>query len=117
FSSYSGPRSDPAEIPVEVGRETVEGLRAGEATIRVSAERAATWLRHPAPATKELTLPVRLTPPSLQVLSLHTIVAQGGSEAVVYRVGESAARDGVTAGERFFPGFPLPGGGPADRFA
>jgi hypothetical protein len=117
FWAFWGPRTERAEIPVEVGRETVEGLRAGEATIRVSAERAATWLRHPAPATKELTLPVRLAPPSLQVLSLHTIVAQGGSEAVVYRVGEGSARDGVVAGERFFPGFSLPGGAPADRFA
>ena len=26
-------------------------------------------------------------------------------------------KDGVTAGGRFFPGFPLPGGGPQDRFA
>jgi hypothetical protein len=117
FWAFWGPRTERAEIPVEVGRETVEGLRAGEATIRVSAGRAATWLRHPAPATTELALPVRLTPPSLQVLSLHTIVAQGGSEAVVYRVGEGSARDGVVAGERFFPGFVLPGGAPTDRFA
>jgi murein DD-endopeptidase MepM/ murein hydrolase activator NlpD len=32
-------------------------------------------------------------------------------------VGETATRDGVQAGESFFPGFPLPGGGPRDRFA
>jgi murein DD-endopeptidase MepM/ murein hydrolase activator NlpD len=36
---------------------------------------------------------------------------------VVYRVGEGAVRDGVRAGTRYFPGFPLPGGGAQDRFA
>jgi murein DD-endopeptidase MepM/ murein hydrolase activator NlpD len=36
---------------------------------------------------------------------------------VVYRVGETAVKDGVSAGAWFFPGFPLPGGGPQDRFA
>jgi murein DD-endopeptidase MepM/ murein hydrolase activator NlpD len=117
FWAFWGARTERAEIPVEVGRETIDGLKGGEATIRVSAQRASTWLRHPAPAVKELTLPVRLTPPSLQVLSLHTIVAQGGSEAVVYRVDAASARDGVQAGERFFAGFPLPGGGAGDRFA
>jgi len=36
---------------------------------------------------------------------------------VIYRVGESTKRDGVQAGTRFFPGYPLPGGGAGDRFA
>jgi murein DD-endopeptidase MepM/ murein hydrolase activator NlpD len=53
----------------------------------------------------------------LQVQSLHTYVAQGGSEAVVYRVGDTAIKDGVRAGEWWFPGHPLPGGAERDRFA
>lgn len=117
FWAFWGPRTERAELPVEVGRETVPGLTGGNATIRVTAQSASTWLRHPAPAVKQIELPVRLTPPALQVLSLHTIVAQGGSEAVVYRVGESNMRDGVEAGPRFFPGFPMPGGAAGDRFA
>ena len=36
---------------------------------------------------------------------------------VVYTVGERSVKDGVQAGEYFFPGFPLPGGGERDRFA
>ena len=60
---------------------------------------------------------MRLTPPSLAVVSTFTYVTPGGSEAVVYRVGETSVKDGVTAGAWFFPGFPLPGGGPQDRFA
>ncbi len=117
FWAFWGPRSERVEIPLEVGRDTVEGLQSGKATIRVTAARAATWLRHPPDAVRTIELPVRLTPPSLQVLSLHTIVAQGGSEAVVYRVGEGTARDGVRAGTRFFRGYALPGGGPGERFA
>jgi murein DD-endopeptidase MepM/ murein hydrolase activator NlpD len=105
------------ELKLEVGRETVKGLTGEPVTIRVTADRAGSWLRHPAPASAETTLPVRLHPPTLQLLSNATYVTQGGSEAVVYRVGESALTHGVRAGERFFPGFPLPGGGPTDRFA
>jgi murein DD-endopeptidase MepM/ murein hydrolase activator NlpD len=106
-----------AEIAVEVGKATVPGLKAGTATIRVTAERAGSLLRRPDPVVREVSLPVRLAPPSLQVLSTQTYVSQGGAEAVVYRVGESAVRSGVWAGDRFFPGFPLPGGSPQDRFA
>lgn len=102
---------------VDVGKETIKDLKAGTVTVRATAERAGSWLRHPAPAVRELSLPVRLSPPTLQVLSIQTYVRQGGSEAVVYRVGETATRHGVVAGDWFFPGAPLPGGGPQDRFA
>jgi len=36
---------------------------------------------------------------------------------VVYRVGPSAVRDGVQAGDAWFPGYPLPGGDEQARFA
>ncbi len=65
---------------------------------------------------RELRLPVRLVPPELAVLSTQNYVTQGGAGVVVYRVGETSVEDGVQAGEWFFPGAPLPGGGPADRF-
>ncbi len=102
---------------VEVGRETITGLRAGNGVIRVIVDRAGTWLRHPDPEIQELTLPVRLAPPTLQITSAQTYVAQGGCEAVVYRVGESSVRDGVLSGSWWFPGYPLPGGGKQDRFS
>jgi murein DD-endopeptidase MepM/ murein hydrolase activator NlpD len=117
FWAFWGPRTASSEMRLEVGRATAPGLREGEATVRVSAERAPTWLRRPAATTRELTLPVRLLPPSLAVRSSQVYVAQGGCEAVVYRVGEGAARDGVRAGDWFFPGYPLPGGGAGERFA
>lgn len=117
FWAFWGPRATTDVVEVDAGRETFEGLREGEATIRVIAQRAPTWLRYPDPAVQELTLPVRLVPPSIEVMSTAVHAAQGGSEAVVYRVGETAVRDGVRAGEWWFPGHPLPGGGERDRFS
>jgi len=99
------------------GSLNVPGLKAGPAIIRVTADRAATWLRHPDPVTCEISLPVRLTPPSIQITSMHTYVTQGGSELVIYKVGPTSVRDGVQAGPWWFPGYALPGGGDQDRFA
>jgi murein DD-endopeptidase MepM/ murein hydrolase activator NlpD len=99
------------------GLKIMPGLHEGTAVIRVTAGRASTWLRHPDPAVQEISLPVRLTPPTLQVTSTHTYVTRGGCELVVYKVGPTAVRDGVQAGAWRFPGYALPGGQPQDRFA
>jgi len=114
---FWGPRTTRDELLLEVGRETVESLREGEATIRVSAGRAPSWLRLPQPAVQTHKMEVKLRPPQRQVTSLHTYVAQGGAEAVVYRVSADAVRDGVQAGDWWFPGYPLPGGSENERFA
>lgn len=115
--AFWGTRTSSDAIRFELGRDVQKNLKQLPATIRVTATRAGSWLRHPAPVVKEIVLPVRLTPPTLSVVSSFTYVSQGGCEAVVYRVGETSVKDGVTAGTWFFPGFPLPGGGPQDRFA
>jgi murein DD-endopeptidase MepM/ murein hydrolase activator NlpD len=112
-----GSKMDKDTLEVEAGRQALPGLTQGSATIRVTADRAGTWLRSPGPVIEEVSLPVRLTPPSLHITSTQTYVAQGGCEVVTYRVGESAVRDGVQAGSRWFPGYPLPGGDKQDRFA
>ena len=114
---FWGSRTPSEELTVDVGSETVKGLKEGDATVRVVAKRAGALLSNPDPVVQELKLPVRLKPPTLEVLSHNTYVDQGGCEAVVYRVGSSAVRDGVAAGKWWFPGFPLPGGGPQERFA
>jgi murein DD-endopeptidase MepM/ murein hydrolase activator NlpD len=107
----------PLVLKAEVGRETVQGLRTGEATVRVTAERAGSLIRSPDPVTAEIKLPVRLAPPTLQVVSSFHYINQGGSETVVYRVGEGAIRDGVRSGDWWFPGFPMPGNDKQARFA
>jgi murein DD-endopeptidase MepM/ murein hydrolase activator NlpD len=115
--AFWGPRTTTAELSVAVGREIVPGLTAGPATVRVTAHRAGTLLRRPPPVVAEVTLPVRLDPPQLSLLSTQHYVSQGGVEAVVYRVGEAVMADGVEAGPWFFPGHPLPGGATGERFA
>ncbi|MCP3964603.1 MAG: M23 family metallopeptidase [bacterium] len=117
FWAFWGPRVQSDEISAEVGSQTLEGLVEGEATIRVTAERAPTWLRRPEPAVREIILPVRLTPPTIAVASSQIYLAQGGSSVVVYQVGTSAVRDGVRVGGYWFPGYPLPGGVAGQRFA
>ena len=115
--SFGGSATDSDEVRFELGRDVQKNLKQEPVTIRVTAGRAPSWLRRPDAVVKELTLPVRLQPPSLAVLSNFTYVNQGGCEAVVYRVGESSTKDGVQAGSWFFPGFDLPGGSKGDRFA
>jgi murein DD-endopeptidase MepM/ murein hydrolase activator NlpD len=114
---FWGSRTAKDVLHTEMGRKLLPGLIGGSATIRITVGRAGTWLRHPAPAIEEVSLPVNLIPPSLQVTSSKTYVAQGGCELVTYRVGGSAVRDGVRSGSWWFPGYPLPGGGKQDRFA
>ncbi len=111
----TGTASD--EVRLEVGKDSVQALAPGTAIVRVTAGRAGAALRSPDPVTAQIELPVRLIPPSVDVLSRFNYVSQGGSEAVVYRVGDSAIRDGVRAGAYFFPGYPLSGGAPGERFA
>ena len=117
FWAFWGSRVQTEEMEVAVGSETLPDLKEGEVTIRVVASRAPTWIRRPEPVTHELALAVRLKPPTVQVTSSQTYVAQGGSEAVVYAVGPTSVRDGVRVGDTWFPGYPHPGGGAGARFA
>jgi murein DD-endopeptidase MepM/ murein hydrolase activator NlpD len=105
----SGARVLEDEIRAEVGHQALTELAEGEATVRVVAERARTWLLAPAPVVKELRLAVRRAPPSLSLVSSQHYLAQGGSGLVVYRVGATAVADYVSAGGWRFPGTPLPG--------
>jgi murein DD-endopeptidase MepM/ murein hydrolase activator NlpD len=114
---FWGARTERDTIEVDVGREVVRDLKAGPAAVRVTADRAASWLGRSEPVVASVTLPVRLTPPSLELQSSQVYVAQGGCETVTYRVGDSSVRDGVRVGEWWFPGFPLPGGPKQNRFA
>jgi murein DD-endopeptidase MepM/ murein hydrolase activator NlpD len=116
FWKFWGERAAHDTLEIEVPAELLRQLTAGTATVRVSAQRAGTLLRRPAPTVVTADFPVRLSPPVLSVLSSKTYVAQGGAEAVVYRVGEGTQRDGVEAGDWFFPGAPVPGR-PGERFA
>ncbi|HEX6313697.1 MAG TPA: M23 family metallopeptidase [Gemmatimonadaceae bacterium] len=82
----------PAVIEVTVGQPTLMGLQQTTTTL-----------------TRPLT--VRLTPPSVAVLSTHHYVNHGGSELVVYRAVPADVPSGVRVGDREFRGFPASGAG------
>jgi murein DD-endopeptidase MepM/ murein hydrolase activator NlpD len=103
-------------LEVEVGRVPTPGLAEGEATVRVTVERPGTLLRRPRPRVAELTLPVRFRPPELNSVRVTATPTQSGSGVLRYLVGDSAVESGVEAGPYRFPGYPLPGGGPQERF-
>jgi murein DD-endopeptidase MepM/ murein hydrolase activator NlpD len=104
-------------LDATVGTDAMAWLAEGEVVLRATAERASGPFRSPEPVSVEHTLPVRLRLPRLEVVSTQHYGRQGGSGAVVYRVGEHVVRSGVRAGEMESAGSSLPGGGSNDRFA
>jgi murein DD-endopeptidase MepM/ murein hydrolase activator NlpD len=103
-------------VEIAVGSRTQDWLIEGEVVVRASAERSVGMLRRSRWVAVERTMPVRLRPPRLEVVSSQHYGRQGGSGAVVYRVGETAVVSGVRAGDHVSPGAAPGGGGPGDRF-
>jgi len=106
-----------AVLEAVVGSRTFDWLAEGELVVRAVADRSAGVLRRPDPVVAELALPVRLRPPRLELVSSQHYGRQGGSGAVVYRIGETAVRSGVRAGTHESRGFPLEGGNFDEHFA
>lgn len=114
--SFGGDPVREAVLEVEVGRESTPSLVEGEATVRVTVERPGTLLRRPPPRVAELSLPVRLRPPTLGSVGVTATPTQSGSGVLRYTVGASAVESGVEVGDYWFPGYLLPGGSVRDRF-
>ncbi len=114
FSSADGT----AEVVLTaiVGTTTLDWLEDDDLVVRATADRSVGFLRRGESVVEELVLPVRLRPPRLELLSSQHYGQQGGSGAVVYRVGETAIRSGVRAGIHESPGSVREGGDPDDRF-
>lgn len=104
-----GDKTARSSVTAEVGHRRQSWLVDGEAEVVVRATRHAGRWRQPAPSEQLQVVTVQVTPPRLEVLSVGVRVRQGGSEAVVYRVGERAVRHGVRAGDHWFPGSSLAG--------
>ena len=82
----------PAVIEVKVGQPTMMGLQQTITTL-----------------TRQIV--VRLTPPTVAILSTHHYINHGGSELVVYRATPADVPSGVRVGDREFRGFPASGAG------
>jgi len=114
FSSADGT----AEVALTaiIGTTILDWLEDDDLVVRATADRSVGFLRRGESVVVELVLPVRLRPPRLELLSSQHYGQQGGSGAVVYRVGETAIRSGVRAGVHESLGSARKGGDPDDRF-
>jgi murein DD-endopeptidase MepM/ murein hydrolase activator NlpD len=95
-------------IMAHVGRHEIPELKEGRATLVVTATNNA-WGRffRGGQAEAMLELPVRFTPPQIEVLSSKHYVNQGGAELVVFKVSPGAVESGVQVGQSFFPSWPV----------
>ncbi|MGD8441720.1 MAG: hypothetical protein PVG53_14405, partial [Holophagae bacterium] len=114
---WFGERGTPETVlEATVGLDAQPWLAEGEVTVRATALRTTGFLRPARTVVEQVRLPVRLRPPRLEVLSSQHYGRQGGAGAVRYRVGDTAVRSGVRAGEHESTGSPMPDGGAGERF-
>ena len=89
-----------------VGKRAFPDLQEGPARIVVNASRPVLYGLRDAVSSATHDVAVRLTPPSVAVLSTFHYVNHGGSEFVVYRSTPDDAESGVRVGSIEYPGFP-----------
>lgn len=102
---------DRIRITGPIGKSTVPQLQSGAATLTVGAARPVLRGMRQVASNASRSIPVRLTPPRLTVVSTHHYVNMGGSEMVVYRVSPADAESGIRVGDHVYPGFPGTGAG------
>jgi murein DD-endopeptidase MepM/ murein hydrolase activator NlpD len=84
-------------------RPLPQGLRDGEAQIKVSAkDHSWNWGN---PVSVEKPVVIDTTPPQLTVLGTLHYANQGGTGVITYQVSEEAPLTGVQVGQTFFPGY------------
>jgi murein DD-endopeptidase MepM/ murein hydrolase activator NlpD len=96
-----------------VGKRLYPDLKAGTASITVTAVRPVLFGLREASSTATGEIEVRLTPPQVGAASQFHYINHGGTEMVVYRVTPADAASGVRVGEQEYPGFPATGAGVA----
>jgi murein DD-endopeptidase MepM/ murein hydrolase activator NlpD len=94
-----------------IGKEQLPQLAQGTAKISVTAVRPVLFGLREVGSSAERQIEVRLTPPSLAVLSTFHYINLGGSEMVVYRVTPNDVKSGVRVGDHEYPGYPASGAG------
>ena len=84
-------------------RPLPQGLREGEAQIKVSAkDHSWNWGN---PVSVEKPVVIDITPPQLTVLGTLHYANQGGTGVITYQVSEEVPLSGVQVGQTFFPGY------------
>ena len=105
-----------AVVKLVLGKVANPDLQPGTLVLDVVVQGRGTRLRKMPPVLAQQSYQVRFEPPAVAATSAFIHPAQGGAEVVVYEVGPGTKTHGVRAGNWFFPGSPLPGGGPQQRF-
>lgn len=96
-------------VSQEFPSRTIAGLHDGPARVVATATRDVLFGLRRAESTTARDIAVRLTPPSLAIVSTHHYIHLGGAEMVVYRVSPADASSGVQVGDRYYQGFPASG--------
>jgi murein DD-endopeptidase MepM/ murein hydrolase activator NlpD len=105
------PSADRVAVAGEVGRQSSPALRQGQATLVVTATRPVLFGTRQVTSAFRKDLQVRLTPPTVSVLSQFHFINQGGAELVVYQVNPADVESGVRVGDREYAGVPAAGAG------
>jgi murein DD-endopeptidase MepM/ murein hydrolase activator NlpD len=97
-----------ATYKARAGHREIPSLQEGRATLVIVATNDS-WGRFFRGGRSELLLdlPVRLTPPQVQVLSFPHYINQGGAELIVFKVSTGTTQSGVRVGDSFFPSWPV----------
>ncbi len=103
-------------VAAVVGRKQLPELREGHATLHAVATNDS-WGRFFRGGKSEFSLevPVRFSPPQVEVMTPQHYVNQGGSELVVFKVSPGTAESGVQVGKYFFPSWPVKDSMPETR--
>lgn len=101
-------RENSMSVSATVGRKQLPELKEGRATLHITATNNS-WGRLFRGGQTELSreLPVRFTPPQVEVLTPQQYVNQGGSELVIFKVSPGTVESGVQVGKYFFPSWPV----------
>jgi murein DD-endopeptidase MepM/ murein hydrolase activator NlpD len=105
------PAADRIDVTGEIGKQATPALRQGPAVLVVTATRPVLFGLRQVSSTFRQNLQVRLTPPTVAVLSQFHFINQGGAELVVYQVNPADVESGVRVGDREYPGSPAAGAG------
>ena len=101
-----------------LNRKLIPGLTEGKAEVVITA-RNDSWGRffRGGESRLALTLPVRFTPPQIEVLTTQHYINQGGCDMVVFHVSPGTVTSGVQVGKYFFRSFPVKPSLPQTRLA
>jgi murein DD-endopeptidase MepM/ murein hydrolase activator NlpD len=88
-----------------VGKRAIQALKAGKARFVATSSRPVLFGLRTVSSEASRDVEVRLTPPTVAVLSTHHFVNHGGSELVVYRVSPADADSGVRVGDVSYRGY------------